>query len=312
VSPRRTAISEHSIRLHGHEVCYRTAGDTGPLVLLVHGITGHGAAWDPVTKLLAREHRVLVPDLLGHGTSAKPRGDYSLGAFAAGLRDLMIALGEPRATVVGHSLGGGVAMQFSYQFPERVERLVLVSSGGLGREVNLMLRAAALPGAEQVIPFLTARWLVSAGGTVARALDRVGLRLGTDLAGMSEGLLSLSDREARQAFVATVRAVIDAGGQRVNANDRLYLAAEVPTLLVWGERDPMIPAAHGRAAHAAMPGSRLEIFERAGHFPWQDDPDRFATVLTEFIAETDPAQTSDDRTRALLRAHAATSGESAR
>jgi pimeloyl-ACP methyl ester carboxylesterase len=309
VTSRLPAIAEHSIRLHGHTVCYRTAGNDGPLVLLVHGITGRGAAWDPVTRLLSRDHRVLVPDLLGHGTSAKPRGDYSLGAFAAGLRDLMIALGEPHATVVGHSLGGGVAMQFSYQFPERVHRLALVSSGGLGREVNLMLRAAALPGAEQVIPFLTARWIVSGGRAVGRGLDALGLRLGTDLAGMSEGFLSLSDREARQAFVATVRAVIDAGGQRVNASDRLYLAAEVPTLLVWGERDPMIPAAHGRAAHAAMPGSRLEIFERAGHFPFQDDPERFATVLAEFIAETDPAQMTDDRTRALLRAHAATSAE---
>jgi pimeloyl-ACP methyl ester carboxylesterase len=126
---------------------------------------------------------------------------------------------------------------------------------------------------------------------------------------MGEGFASLRDRAARQAFVATVRAVIDAGGQRVNATDRLYLAAEVPTLLVWGERDPMIPAAHGRAAHAAMPGSRLEIFENAGHFPFQDDPERFADVLADFVAGTEPAQMNDDRTRALLRAHAATSDD---
>jgi pimeloyl-ACP methyl ester carboxylesterase len=303
-------ISEHAIRLHGHTVGYRTAGSSGPLVLLIHGITGRGAAWDPVTERLARSHRVLVPDLLGHGTSAKPRGDYSLGAYAAGLRDLMVALGEERATVVGHSLGGGVAMQFAYQFPQRVERLALVSSGGLGREVNLMLRAAALPGAEQVLPLLTAPWLVGAATSVARALDRVGLRVGNDLAGMGEGLASLHDRQAREAFVATVRAVIDTRGQRVNAADRLYLAAEVPTLLVWGARDPMIPAAHGEAAHAAMPGSRLEIFPNAGHFPFQDDPERFAAVLTDFIAGTEPAQLTDERTRALLRAHAAMSEES--
>src|SRR3954469_5466743 len=127
------AIAEHSIRLHGHTVCYRTAGDRGPLVLLVHGITGRGAAWDPVTARLARSHRVLVPDLLGHGTSAKPRGDYSLGAHAAGLRDLLIALGEGGATVVGHSLGGGIAMQFAYQFPTRVERLRPPFSRGPGQ-----------------------------------------------------------------------------------------------------------------------------------------------------------------------------------
>jgi pimeloyl-ACP methyl ester carboxylesterase len=307
--PPLPAIAEHEIRLHGHTVCYRTAGNSGPLVLLIHGITGHGAAWDPVTARLAREHRVLVPDLLGHGTSAKPRGDYSLGAFAAGLRDLMVALGEPRATVVGHSLGGGIAMQFSYQFPTRVERLVLVSSGGLGREVNLLLRAAALPGAEHVLPAIAAPWVVSAGTAVARGLDRIGLRVGTDLAGMGDGFSSLRTREAREAFVATVRAVIDTRGQRVNATDRLYLAAEVPTQLIWGERDPMIPVAHGRAAHAAMPGSRLEVFENAGHFPFQDDPERFANVLADFIAGTEPAQMDDDRTRALLRAHAATTQE---
>jgi pimeloyl-ACP methyl ester carboxylesterase len=259
-----------------------------------------------VTERLARAHRVLVPDLLGHGTSAKPRGDYSLGAFAAGLRDLMIALGEPRATVVGHSLGGGVAMQFAYQFPDRVDRLALVSSGGLGREVSLLLRAAALPGAERVLPLLTAPWLMSTATSAARALDRVGLRLGNDLAGMGEGMASLRDREAREAFVATVRAVIDTGGQRVNASDRLYLAAEVPTLLIWGDRDPMIPVAHGESAHAAMPGSRLEIFPGAGHFPFQDDPERFAAVLADFIATTEPSRMTDDRTRALLRARAAT------
>ena len=303
------AVTEHSTRIHGHKVGYRTAGDRGPLVLLVHGITGHGAAFDSVTERLSRRHRVLVPDLLGHGTSAKPRGDYSLGAFATGLRDLMIALGEERATIVGHSLGGGIAMQFAYQFPERAERLALVSSGGLGREVNAILRAAALPGAEHVLPLLTAPWLINGGATLARALQRVGLRAGTDLAGMGEGVASLRSREAREAFVATVRSVIDTRGQRVSAIDRLYLSAEMPTLIVWGQRDPMIPAAHGHAAHEAMPGSRLEVFEGAGHFPFLDDPERFAAVLADFIATTEPATADDDRTRALLRAHAAISEE---
>jgi pimeloyl-ACP methyl ester carboxylesterase len=299
-------IATHSLRLHGHEVCYRTAGEDGPLVLLVHGITSSAAAWDPVTELLARDHRVLVPDLLGHGDSAKPRGDYSLGAHAAGLRDLMIALGEERATVVGHSLGGGIAMQFAYQFAQRVERLALVSSGGLGREVGLLLRAAALPGAAQVLPFVAAPWLRDAGAAVARGLGKIGLKAGSDLSGMAQGIASLGSREARAAFTATVQSVIDPGGQRVNASDRLYLAAEVPTLIVWGERDPMIPVAHAHAAHAAMPGSRLELFEHAGHFPFHEDPARFAGVLGDFIAGTAPAAIDDERTRALMRAHAAT------
>jgi pimeloyl-ACP methyl ester carboxylesterase len=302
-----STIARQSLRLHGHEVSYRTAGERGPLVLLVHGITGSAAAWDLVTELLARDHRVLVPDLLGHGESAKPRGDYSLGAHAAGLRDLMIALGEERATVVGHSLGGGIAMQFAYQFAERVERLALVSSGGLGREVGLLLRAAALPGAAQVLPFVSAPWLLDGGAAIARALGKIGLKAGSDLSGMAQGIASLGSREARAAFIATVQSVIDPGGQRVNASDRLYLAAEVPTLLVWGERDPMIPVEHAHAAHAAMPGSRLELFEQAGHFPFHDDPVRFAALLGDFIAGTAPATIDDDRTRALMRAHAATS-----
>jgi pimeloyl-ACP methyl ester carboxylesterase len=243
---------------------------------------------------------VLAPDLLGHGESAKPRGDYSLGAHAAGLRDLMIALGEERATVVGHSLGGGIAMQFSYQFAQRVERLALVSSGGLGREVGMLLRAAALPGAGRVLPVLTAPWLVSAGGAVARGLGKFGLRPGSDLAGMAEGIASLGGHEARAAFVATVQSVIDPGGQRVNAGDRLYLAAEIPTLLVWGDRDPMIPAAHGFATHEAIPHSRLELFAGAGHYPYEEDPERFVAVLSDFIATNEPSVYDEDEIRRRL------------
>src|SRR3954453_23879476 len=135
------------ITLHGHRVAYRTAG-SGPVVVLVHGITGSCATWDLVIDRIAQHYTVVAPDLLGHGESAKPRGDYSLGAYASGIRDLLAALGHDRATIVGHSLGGGIAMQMAYQFPERCERLVLVSSGGLGREVHFLLRAASLPGSE--------------------------------------------------------------------------------------------------------------------------------------------------------------------
>ena len=110
---------------------------------------------------------MIAPDLIGHGDSATPRGDYSLGAHAASIRDLLAAIGVDRATIVGHSLGGGVAMQFFYQFPQRVERLVLVSSGGLGREVSPLLRSAALPGASA---------LLSLGGPPPRARPRCGRR----------------------------------------------------------------------------------------------------------------------------------------
>ena len=211
------------ITLHGHRVFYRSAGN-GPVLVLIHGITSTSATWAYVLPSLAEHFTVVAPDLLGHGDSAKPRGDYSLGAHASAIRDLMVALGHDRATFVGHSLGGGVAMQLAYQFPERCERLVLVSSGGLGREVHMLLRAAALPGAEYVLPVLVLPGLLRAGAAVGTFLGRLGLQPGPDLAEFARGYGSLGDIEARQAFIQTLRGVIEPGGQRVSARDRLYLA----------------------------------------------------------------------------------------
>jgi pimeloyl-ACP methyl ester carboxylesterase len=298
-------VRETEIRLHGHRLHYRIGGD-GPLLVLVHGITNSSASWEPVLATLARRFTVIAPDLLGHGDSAKPRGDYSLGANASLLRDFMLALGHERATIVGHSLGGGIAMQFAYQFPDRIERLVLVSSGGLGREVTALLRAVALPGAEFVLPLLVSGPLVSAGATISGWIDRIGVRLGSDVAAMATGFASLQDIEARRAFVQTARAVIDAGGQRVNATDKLYLAEAVPTLLLWGDRDPIIPVRHGIRAHELMPGSRLRIFAGAGHFPHHDDPAGFAAAITEFVDTTQPSEPDEDRLRRLVVEHGAT------
>jgi pimeloyl-ACP methyl ester carboxylesterase len=299
----RAAPELDEITLHGHRVSYRSGGRRdGPLLLFVHGITNSSASWEPVLPLLTPHYRVIAPDLLGHGDSAKPRGDYSLGAAASLLRDLMLALGHDRATIVGHSLGGGIAMQFAYQFPERVERLVLVGSGGLGREVTVLLRAATLPGSEYILPLLVAEPLVTAGDVIGRVLAKVGLRIGRDIAEMAEGFASLQDTEARKAFVHTARSVIDVGGQLVDATDRLYLAEAMPTLIVWGARDRIIPASHGLRAHALMPGSRMELFENAGHFPHQDEPVAFAAALRDFVDTTRPARVTVDRLRALIAA----------
>ena len=292
------------IQLHGHRVCFRTGG-SGPLVVLIHGITSTSATWERVLGGLARRFTVLAPDLIGHGESAKPRGDYSLGAYASGVRDLMIALGHESGTIVGHSLGGGVAMQLSYQFPERCDRLVLVDSGGLGSDVHLLLRAATLPGSEIVLPLLAHAQLLNGGRAIGNALGRLGLRLGTDMAEMARGHASLGDREARLAFIHTLRSIVDARGQRVSALDRLYLAETVPFLLVWGERDPIIPVAHGHAAHELVPSSRLEIFPEAGHFPHLERPERFLDVLADFIDTTEPAAAAPERYRELLMRGAA-------
>jgi pimeloyl-ACP methyl ester carboxylesterase len=297
-------LESDRIELHGQTVTYDRAG-RGPLVLLVHGITSSSRTWREVMPRLWDDHELLAPDLLGHGTSAKPRGDYSLGAYASGIRDLMLALDLPRATVVGHSLGGGVAMQFTYQFPELVERLVLVDSGGLGQEVSLLLRAATLPGAELVLPLLTSRVTRIAGRAAGGVLGRLGQRRSSaDLQGLADGFASLRDVAARRAFLHTARSVIDQHGQRVDARDRLYLSAELPSLLIWGAEDPIIPLAHGERAHGLMPGSRLEVFPGAGHFPFNDDPDRFADVLRDFIATTEPAVMDHEHVRGLLQGRA--------
>jgi pimeloyl-ACP methyl ester carboxylesterase len=250
---------------------------------------------------LAERHTVIAPDLLGHGRSGKPRGDYSLGAHASGVRDLLTVLGIPKATVVGHSLGGGIAMQFAYQFPERMERLVLVDSGGLGGEVSLVLRAATLPGAEFVLPLMFSPATRSAGRAVGRVLGRFGLHANANVRGVTESLDSLGDSDARRAFVHTARSVIDPQGQRVDARDRLYLSEGIPTLLIWGAKDPIIPLGHGRRAHELMPHSRLEVFPGAGHFPFNDDPEHFVEVVSDFIATTQAADLTEERLEALLR-----------
>ena len=292
-------FERHELELHGQRVSYRSAG-SGPALLLLHGIANSSDTWSRVAPLLSERFTLIAPDLLGHGESATPRGDYSLGAHASGARDVVTALGHERVTVVGHSLGGGIAMQYAYQFPERTERMALVSSGGLGREVHLLLRAAALPGADYVLPALTSQRLVHLGREVGGLLGRVGLRPAGDVAVLARGFAALDNTGSRQAFLHTLRAVVEPGGQRVSASNRLALAARLPSLIVWGEDDAIIPAAHGAAAHEAMPGSRFVTFEDAGHMPQEAQPHRFAAVLSEFCDTTEPARLTYDHWQPLL------------
>ncbi len=286
------------LTIHEQRVTYRTAGE-GPLVLLIHGMAGSATTWKQVMPRLSERFTVVAPDLLGHGRSDKPAGDYSLGSFASLLRDLLVALGHERATVVGQSLGGGVAMQFSYQYPERCERLVLVGSGGLGREVNPLLRFLSLPGSEAVLRLGCAASVRGAIHSVGRLASRVGLRPAPVVAELWRSYTSLADDATRRAFLRTLRAVVDPRGQAVSAANRLHLAGEVPTLIVWGDADPIIPVEHAHAAHASIPGSRLEIFEGIGHYPHCEAPERFVEVLTEFIESTVPARITASRRHVL-------------
>jgi pimeloyl-ACP methyl ester carboxylesterase len=290
--------------LHGHSIAYRAAGD-GPVVLLVHGMAGSSETWRLVMPALAKRFTVVAPDLLGHGASAKPRCEYSVGAHANVLRDLVAALGHERATLVGQSLGGGVVMQLAYQFPERCERLVLVSSGGLGREVSGLLRALSMPGVEQLFPLVCSPALRDAGRRLAAWVGDRFVRPAPVAEEMWRCWSALADDDARRAFFRTLRAVVDATGQTVCASDRLYLAALLPTLIVWGARDGLIPMHHGVAAHEAIPGSRLVVFDDVGHFPHCEAPERFVETLVDFIAGTEPVAAPERRWHELLRRHAA-------
>jgi pimeloyl-ACP methyl ester carboxylesterase len=278
--------------LHGHRVIYRMAG-SGPPVVLIHGMVNSSRHWEPVALRLAEEYTVIAPDLIGHGDSAAVRGDYSLGAHASSIRDLLAALGVERATIVGHSLGGGIAMQFFYQFPQRTERLALISSGGLGRQVSPLLRGAAMPGAAAALWAAAHPRLLDALSRLGERMRERGRSLGVYLVAIARALAPLRQAGARRAFLQTLRSVIDFRGQHVSARDRLYLLDGFPTLIVWGERDHTIPLAHGLRAHEAIPGSRFETLPRAAHFPHIEDPEGLAGALLEFLRTTEPGRIED-------------------
>ena len=293
-----TRLATDEITLHGNRVTYRTGGE-GPLLVLIHGITSSSASWETVLPLLAERYTIVAPDLLGHGQSDKPAGDYSLGSHACLVRDLMLALGHRSGTIAGHSLGGGIAMQLAYQYPERCGRLVLMSSGGIARDVHLLLRAAAVPGSELWVA-ATSRAASRVGAALGRGLATIGLRASPDVAEIARGYASLADPDRRAAFLATVRSVISSRGQRVDASDRLYLAAGIPVLIIWGARDPIIPVHHAERAHEAIAGSRLEIFAEVGHLPQLETPGRFVAVIERFLDETQPAPFDAEEWRARL------------
>jgi pimeloyl-ACP methyl ester carboxylesterase len=287
------------VSIHGHDLAYRLEG-SGPVLLLLHGIAGSSRTWRDVIPRLTDRFTVIAPDLTGHGHSEKPVGDYSLGAFASGIRDLLEVLSIDRATVIGQSFGGGVAMQLVYQHPERCERLVLVDSGGLGREVSWLLRLMALPGSEYVMPVIFPSFVRDWGDNLFRMIDERGIRMGR-ITEMWSAYASLAESENRQAFARTIKSVIDPGGQTVSAMDRLYLASPMPTLIIWGDRDDIIPVSHAYAAHQAMPGSRLVIIEGVGHFPQIEAPEQFVDALVDFIDSTEPAHLGTEDRQRMLR-----------
>jgi pimeloyl-ACP methyl ester carboxylesterase len=286
--------------VHGYRRAYRSVGE-GPALLLLHGIGDSSVSWVPLIPKLAERYTVITPDLLGHGNSSKPRADYSIAAYANGMRDLLDVLDVAKVTVIGHSLGGGIAAQMAYQYPERVERLILVASGGVSRQVTPVLRLLSAPFADLALPML--HWPLARvyGRLALQILRRSGHRLGTDADELTRIFDALPDASARTAFVRTLRSAVDWRGQVITMLDRCYLADAMPVLLMWGTKDGVIPVEHAHLAHSCMPNSRLVIFEGAGHFPHHVDPDRFLAELNTFMDETEPLQHDRERWRQRLR-----------
>ncbi|MFW0784076.1 alpha/beta hydrolase [Gordonia sp. CPCC 206044] len=291
VTDTRVRVEYHTV--HGYRRAYRIAG-SGPALLLIHGIGDNSSTWDAIIPTLAQHYTVIAPDLLGHGRSDKPRADYSVPAFANGMRDLLVVLGITKVTVVGHSLGGGVAMQFCYQFPRFAERLVLVAAGGVTRDVNPALRLVSMPVAHEILTLLRVPGVMPTLRTAARVLAAAphvpGMpttvspkRLLNDHEDLVRVLGDLTDPTASAAFMRTLRAVVDWRGQVVTMMDRCYLTERLPVLLIWGDEDTVIPYHHALLAHSAMPHSELVTFSGCGHFPFHDDPERFTKTVMDFI-----------------------------
>jgi pimeloyl-ACP methyl ester carboxylesterase len=292
------------VRIHGHTRAFVMTGQ-GPTILLLHGIGMSHTTWNLVIPKLARNFTVIAPDLLGHGESDKPRADYSIGGYANAMRDLLLHLGIPSATVVGHSLGGGIAMQFAYQYPQMTERIVLVASGGLGRSVSPVIRAFTIPGTGPILAVAAHGAVRSVTMPVLERLAGSGLPGTQDLHGMIEVYDSLADKRSRAPFRHVLRAAVDWRGQVITMIDRAYLAQHLPAMVVWGARDMVIPVKHAYAAKELLPAARLEVFADAGHMPHEDFAEHFSDVMTSFVLESAAATYDEDDFRRLLHAGAA-------
>lgn len=292
------------VTIHGHRRAFVKVG-RGPALLLLHGLACDHTTWEPVIERLSRRFTVIAPDLLGHGRSDKPRADYSVGGYANGMRDLLTVLGVDKVTVVGHSFGGGVAMQFAYQFPERTERLMVVASGGLGPEVHPGIRAITTPGFHELMGVLTLPGLRHLGVAGLRTLAAVGGRQTRDFDEVARIFDAFKDPAARRATRHVARAVVDWKGQIVTMADRAYLTEAMPMWVVWGRDDRVIPVRHADTVAALAPHARVEVIPDAGHFPHQDHPERFCRIVEDFVRSTAPATYSRARFRTLLRSGAA-------
>ena len=281
-------VEQRDVVLHGRRVSYWQRGEldggASPIVFL-HGLASSSATWLGILDRLPTDLVSIAVDLAGHGRSDRGPQDYTLAGHANIVRDLLGAIGVERATFVGHSYGGGVAMQLVYQCPGLCERLVLVSSGGLGAEVSWKLRLLSLPGAELVLPIIGQSLVRDTGDAICEQMGKIGIgspRLQQSWSAFS----TLSHPDNRASFLRTLRGVIGPSGQVLSATDRLHLAADIPTLIVWGAQDTTIPVTHAQVAHDHLPNSELLILAGSSHFPHHEQPQEFVDALLNFVTRT--------------------------
>lgn len=280
-------------------IAYTSTG-TGPPLLMVHGLGGTRSTWGAILPRLSRTFTVIAPDLPGHGESDAPLGDYSPGAQASTLRDIVVGLGLESVSLVGHSLGGGTVMQFAYQFPERTERLVLISSGGLGSGVTPLLRAATLPGAEafitglSLLPRVLSRTALEALSLVPYMMSR------EDAAPIADALVTMGSQRQRQTFVRTARTVLDLRGQSLSATGAVAALTDIPALIAWGADDKAIPPEHHPRVAQRLPNALTLEIANAGHYPQESSPVPLAKAMVSFLTTTAPHAYDEGRWRSRV------------
>jgi pimeloyl-ACP methyl ester carboxylesterase len=276
------AVEKRDVEVEGLPIRYLTVGSGPPLVLL-HGAGDNSLDWRWIISDLAATHRVYAPDLPGSPDSARPAVDYSPAFFERSVVAFVDALDMGRATFVGNSLGGLIALRLALSEPARVTGLVLVDSAGLGREVNPAFTSVNVPGPfEAAIPF----WRTPVGA-YQRAWGRTALLFAHPPGSVPRGWLAEQCRLALwpgylEAHLATLRALVGPLGQREVLVDRLP-SLKIPTLVVWGARDRVFPESQARDAVAHLPEGSLALIPDCGHMPHVECPDRFLAALDEFL-----------------------------
>ena len=274
-----TTIPDRYVDIGNITMRYRVVGSGDPVILL-HGIGGFLEYWDANIEALAQGQQVYALDMLGFGRSTKPPAAYTLAFLAQNVQAFAHALQLDRVSLVGLSLGGGVALQFARMFPSRVRKLVLVASAGLGRRIGASLRLATLP----VLGELFTR--PSPAGTARAYRSIVADPRCIGDAWLNTAYQMALESGAQRTFLSALRASANVLGVRPHAykpivHDLPRITA--PTLVVWGKQDPLVPAAYAHVAAQGLPHARLHLFHRCGHLPQLEYVDAFNQLVRTFL-----------------------------